>query len=113
MISFYVVFKKLVSLYSDIIKELKNKSRELDEYENRCEKLEEEKNNNKINDIKDTSSDINFGSQIRSYILHPYSLVKDHRTNIENNQPQVVLDGDLDEFLITYLQWLKKGDENV
>lgn len=54
-----------------------------------------------------------WGSQIRSYILHPYSLVKDHRTNIENNQPQVVLDGDLDEFLITYLQWLKKGDENV
>ena len=54
-----------------------------------------------------------WGSQIRSYILHPYSLVKDHRTNVESNQPQVVLDDDLDELLITYLQWLKKGDENV
>ena len=54
-----------------------------------------------------------WGSQIRSYILHPYALVKDHRTNVESNQPQVVLDGDIDVFLMTYLQWLKKGDENV
>ena len=54
-------------------------------------------------------SDNGWGSQIRSYILHPYSLVKDHRTNVESSQPQVVLDGDLDMFMSSYLQWLKKN----
>ena len=53
-----------------------------------------------------------WGSQIRSYILHPYALVKDHRTNLESSQPQAVLDGEINEFLITYLQWLKNGDNN-
>lgn len=50
-----------------------------------------------------------FGSQIRSYILHPYSLVKDHRTNIENSNPNNVLDGDLNEFLYGYLKWYKNN----
>lgn len=49
-----------------------------------------------------------WGSQIRSYILHPYSLVKDHRTGVESTQPNAVLDGDLDAFLIGYLQWIKQ-----
>ena len=53
-----------------------------------------------------------WGSQIRSYILHPYALVKDHRTSLESSQPQAVLDGDINEFLISYLQWLKNGDNN-
>lgn len=43
--------------------------------------------------------DINFGSQIRTYTLHPYSLVKDHRTNTENINPIKVLDGDIDLFI--------------
>jgi len=44
-----------------------------------------------------------WGSQIRSYVLHPYKMVKDHRTNIENPQPDLVLDGDLMDFIETYL----------
>ncbi|MBI2353173.1 peptide chain release factor 2 [Candidatus Dependentiae bacterium] len=44
-----------------------------------------------------------WGSQIRSYVLHPYKMVKDHRTNIENHQPELVLDGDLTEFIEQYL----------
>ena len=45
------------------------------------------------------AQDVNFGSQIRSYVLHPYTMVKDHRTNVEIGNAQGVLDGDLDEFV--------------
>jgi peptide chain release factor 2 len=47
--------------------------------------------------------DTGFGSQIRSYVLHPYQLVKDHRTNVEEGNAQAVLDGDLDRFIRSYL----------
>jgi peptide chain release factor 2 len=52
---------------------------------------------------KGDAQDVNFGSQIRSYVLHPYSLVKDHRTNQEAGDVQRVLDGDLDAFVRAYL----------
>jgi len=52
---------------------------------------------------KGEAQDVNFGSQIRSYVLHPYSLVKDHRTNYEVGDVQRVLDGDLDGFVRAYL----------
>ena len=48
---------------------------------------------------KGEAQDVNFGSQIRSYVLHPYTMVKDHRTNVEVGNAQGVLDGDLDEFV--------------
>ena len=48
--------------------------------------------------------EINFGSQIRSYILHPYSLVKDHRTNTEVSDSARVLDGDIDIFIYNNLR---------
>ena len=48
--------------------------------------------------------EIAFGSQIRSYVLHPYQMVKDHRTKVEKGNVQAVLDGDLDEFIETYLR---------
>jgi peptide chain release factor 2 len=44
-----------------------------------------------------------FGSQIRSYVLHPYQLVKDHRTDLEEGNTQAILDGRLDEFIQAYL----------
>ena len=49
------------------------------------------------------AQDIGFGSQIRSYVLHPYQLVKDHRTDHEVGNTQGVLDGDLDGFVRSYL----------
>ena len=50
--------------------------------------------------------EIGWGSQIRSYVLHPYKMVKDHRTNFESGNAEKVLDGDLDGFMKAYLQWL-------
>lgn len=51
--------------------------------------------------------EIGWGSQIRSYVLHPYKMVKDHRTNSESGNAEKVLDGDLDQFMKAYLQWSK------
>lgn len=53
---------------------------------------------------------IEWGSQIRSYILHPYKLVKDHRTDTESPQPDLILDGDLMFFIENYLIWINKRD---
>ena len=60
-------------------------------------KLEEQ--NKELNAIKGEQMNINFGSQIRSYVLHPYSMVKDHRTNVETSNVGKVLDGDIDMFI--------------
>ena len=51
---------------------------------------------------------IEWGSQIRSYVFHPYNLVKDHRTGAETSNIQAVMDGDLDMFIHTYLSKLEK-----
>ncbi len=55
--------------------------------------------------------DIAWGSQIRSYVLHPYKLVKDHRTGFTSSQAEPVLEGDLDDFMKAYLQWKSLGGE--
>ena len=60
-------------------------------------KIEEQEQ--ELNKIKGIQSNIDFGSQIRSYVLHPYSLIKDHRTNIETSNVSKVLDGDIDIFI--------------
>ena len=64
------------------------------------ERLEKEKDMDAVNATKRA---IDFGSQIRSYVLHPYQMVKDHRTNLEITNTAAVLDGDLDELITTYL----------
>lgn len=74
------------------------------------QKLQEEQDA-LIKNIGTPLSDNAFGSQIRSYVLHPYSLVKDHRTLVENSNPTSVLDGELDEFLNAYLKWYKSSKE--
>lgn len=60
---------------------------------------EERRRSDEIAAAKGESQDVNFGSQIRSYVLHPYTMVKDHRTDVEIGDAQRVLDGDLDEFV--------------
>ena len=65
--------------------------------------LEERKRREEIAREKGEALDVNFGSQIRSYVLHPYSMVKDHRTDFEMGDTARVLDGDLDGFVRAYL----------
>ena len=63
-------------------------------YEHKLKKKEQE-----LKSSEDTKSDIGWGHQIRSYVLHPYRMVKDNRTNFESSNPDKILDGDIDEFL--------------
>lgn len=58
----------------------------------------------KLAELKGENVDINFGSQIRSYVFHPYKMVKDHRTNFEVGNVDAVMDGELDGFIETYLR---------
>jgi peptide chain release factor 2 len=65
--------------------------------------LEERRRREEIAKEKGEAQDVNFGSQIRSYVLHPYMMVKDHRTDFEMGDANRVLDGDLDGFIRSYL----------
>ena len=68
--------------------------------------LMEEKQAKELKEIQGEQKEIAWGSQIRSYVLHPYSLVKDNRSLFESNNPKNVLDGDLDDFVYAYLKTL-------
>ncbi|MGL5821666.1 MAG: peptide chain release factor 2 [Sarcina sp.] len=65
--------------------------------------LKERAHKEKIEDLTGDLKDMGWGSQIRSYVFHPYSLVKDHRTNVENSNVSAVMDGELDNFITAYL----------
>ncbi|MGL5576796.1 MAG: peptide chain release factor 2 [Sarcina sp.] len=65
--------------------------------------LKERAHKEKIEDLTGDLKDMGWGSQIRSYVFHPYSLVKDHRTNVENSNVNAVMDGELDDFITAYL----------
>ena len=73
--------------------------------------LQKELNAEKLSDIRGDLKDIGWGNQIRSYVLQPYTLVKDHRTNFEMGQADSVLDGKLDGFMNAYLKWINKEDK--
>jgi peptide chain release factor 2 len=82
----------------------KNKSMAMKILRARLYELEEEKKREKMAELNKTKKDIAWGSQIRSYVLHPYRMVKDHRTGVEVGNADGVLDGDLDQFIEAYLQ---------
>jgi peptide chain release factor 2 len=69
----------------------------------RLYELEEEKRRKELQAVEDTKLDIGWGNQIRSYVLHPYRMVKDHRTEYETSNADRVLDGDIEEFIYRYL----------
>jgi len=80
-----------------------NKQTALRILKSRLLELEQEKREEELAKERGAAQDIGFGSQIRSYVLHPYQLVKDHRTEHETGNTQAVLDGALDEFVREYL----------
>ena len=71
----------------------------------RLYELEKSKKQLEVDEINSTKKEIGWGSQIRSYIMHPYRMVKDHRTDFESSNVDSVLDGELDEFIKTYLSY--------
>ena len=83
--------------------QIQNKEKAMEVLKNRLYELELEKRANEMKEIKGNEDAINFGSQIRSYIMCPYSMVKDHRTNVETSNVDKVLDGELDMFINEYL----------
>ena len=66
--------------------------------------MKQEEHEKKLAELKGQNVDINFGSQIRSYVFHPYKMVKDHRTGYEVSNVDAVMDGDLDGFVEAYLK---------
>jgi peptide chain release factor 2 len=81
----------------------KNKAMAMKFLKSRLYELKLQEQSERINERNRTKKDIAWGSQIRSYILHPYKLIKDHRTNLEVGNVNKVLDGEIDEFIEAYL----------
>jgi len=81
----------------------KNKASAMKVLKARLYQMEKEKEKEAMKDLEDTKMDIGWGSQIRSYVFHPYNLVKDHRTKEEMGNITAVMDGDIDNFIHAYL----------
>ena len=83
--------------------QIQNKEKAFEVLRNKLYELELQKKEQEMKSLKGDLDNINFGSQIRSYVMHPYSMVKDHRTNCETSNVSKVLDGTIDEFINEYL----------
>lgn len=83
--------------------QLQNKDKAMKMLQSRLYQLEVEKKNEERDKIESTKKKIDFGSQIRNYVMHPYKMVKDNRTGTETTDIQRVMDGQIDEFIKSYL----------
>ena len=81
----------------------KNKAMAMKYLQSRLYEMKLQEQNEKLREINKTKKDIAWGSQIRSYVLHPYKMIKDHRTSVETGNVNKVLDGDIDMFVEAYL----------
>ena len=84
--------------------QIKNKEKALSILKGKLKLMEIEAKEKELADIRGFTPNIDFGSQIRSYVMHPYSMVKDHRTDVSTSNVSKVLDGDLDLFIESYLR---------
>lgn len=84
--------------------QIQNKEEAIAMLKSKLKQLNIERRDNLLNGVKGESLNIEFGSQIRSYVMHPYSMVKDHRTNYETADVSKVLDGYIDEFIESVLK---------
>ncbi|HYL68437.1 MAG TPA: peptide chain release factor 2 [Candidatus Limnocylindria bacterium] len=91
----------------------KNRELAMKVLRSRLYELELEKRQEETRKLDATKSDISFGSQIRSYTLQPYQLIKDHRTKVERGDVEKVLNGDLDPFIRAYLLYRRDMDQTV
>ena len=91
--------------------QIQNRAMAMKILKSRLYEYEMEKRRKEQEKVEAGKKDIAWGSQIRSYVLHPYKLVKDHRTGFHSSQAETVLDGDLDDFMKAYLQWQSLGGE--
>ena len=89
--------------------QLKNKATCLNVLKSKLIELELKRQESEIKDLKGDTMAINFGSQIRSYVFCPYTLVKDHRTGFEMGNINAVMDGDIEGFMLAYLKYLAGG----
>jgi peptide chain release factor 2 len=83
--------------------QLQNKQNAMKMLRSKLYMIEKQKENEKLDEIEKSKKRIEWGSQIRSYVMHPYNMVKDHRTNFETSDVQSVLNGNLNEFIKSYL----------
>ena len=83
--------------------QLKNKATALKVLAARVYQYFKDEEDKKLQEVESSKKSIDFGSQIRSYVFHPYNLVKDHRTNHETGNVQAVMDGDIDAFIKSFL----------
>jgi peptide chain release factor 2 len=81
----------------------KNKAMAMKYLKSRIYEMKLKEQNAKLDEVNKSKKDIAWGSQIRSYVLHPYKMIKDHRTNLEVGNATRVLDGDIDDFIEAYL----------
>src|SRR5699024_2706667 len=85
--------------------QIKNRETAMKMLKSKLYQLELEKQKEEISKLKGEQKEIGWGSQIRSYVFHPYSMIKDHRTNYEVGNVDKVMDGDLMPFIDSYLRW--------
>ena len=83
--------------------QLQNKQNAMKMLRSKLYVMEKEKEMEKLDNIEKSKKKIEWGSQIRSYVFHPYNMVKDHRTNFETSDTQSVMDGNIDEFIKSFL----------
>ena len=84
----------------------KNKDKAMQMLKAKLYLIKEQENREKLSDIRGEVSDNGWGNQIRSYVMQPYTMVKDHRTGEETGNVQSVMDGNLDSFMNAYLRWI-------